>query len=89
MPIAMRVTFALHTILFIMSTSRVDSFAAAASSDNVNPSKSQNNEGTEEILQLPASNPNNSDVQTLQMGQSIKLDDLGPIIINTDGTTRR
>lgn len=42
-----------------------------------------------EVLQLPPSDPNNSDVQTLQFGQAMKLDHLGPIIINTDGTTRR
>ena len=66
MPIAMKTAFALHTILFIMYTSQVDSFAAAASSDNVNPSKSQKNEATEEILQLPPSDPSNSDVQTFK-----------------------
>eukprot|EP00557_Chaetoceros_sp_GSL56_P005131 CAMPEP_0176500984 /NCGR_PEP_ID=MMETSP0200_2-20121128/13894_1 /TAXON_ID=947934 /ORGANISM="Chaetoceros sp., Strain GSL56" /LENGTH=145 /DNA_ID=CAMNT_0017899791 /DNA_START=95 /DNA_END=532 /DNA_ORIENTATION=- len=41
-----------------------------------------------EILQLPPADPN-SDIPKLQFGQAMKLDVLGPIIINTDGTTRR
>jgi hypothetical protein len=44
-----------------------------------------------EMLALPPSNPDNKndDIKTLKMGESLKLDHLGPIILNTDGTTRR
>jgi hypothetical protein len=42
----------------------------------------------QEILQLPPADPN-SDLPKLELGQAMKLDILGPIIINTDGTTRR
>jgi len=37
---------------------------------------------------LPSSDPD-SDIPTLQFGETLKLDFLGPIIINTDGTTKR
>ena len=37
---------------------------------------------------LPSSDPN-SDIPKLQFGETLKLDFLGPIIINTDGTTKR
>jgi predicted Fe-S protein YdhL (DUF1289 family) len=50
------------------------------------PSLSENKQ--QEILQLPPADPN-SDLPKLQFGQAMKLDILGPIIINTDGTTRR
>jgi len=46
----------------------------------------------QEILQLPPVDPNASeDMPTLELnsGGSIKLESLGPIILNTDGTTRR
>lgn len=54
-------------------------------------SSTNTNDGNEELLQLPPSDPNNSngEIKTLQMGESLKLDHLGPIILNTDGTTRR
>lgn len=48
----------------------------------------------EEVPLLPASlsEANSSDLgpqRTISLGQTLSLDDLGPIIVNTDGTTRR
>jgi hypothetical protein len=47
----------------------------------------------QEVLQLPPVDPNAApdDMPTLDLasGGSIKLESLGPIILNTDGTTRR
>jgi hypothetical protein len=48
----------------------------------------------EEIFQLPApelSNDDNgaSETRTLNFGEKISMDELGPIIINPDGTMRR
>lgn len=90
-------------LLFIlMSTPSTSSFAAGAtpqpqsspegsySESKEKPSeKGTSKSGVDEILQLPASLPGNEDVQTLKMGESIKLDHLGPIILNSDGTTRQ
>ena len=45
-----------------------------------------------ELLQLPPVDPNASEDMPkidLRTGGSIKLEKLGPIILNTDGTTRR
>ena len=82
-----------------MSTQQTSSFASPETSSS---SLSGNNNNSEEIsttndsssneklLQLPPSDPNkNGDIKTLKMGESLKLDHLGPIILNTDGTTRR
>lgn len=43
-----------------------------------------------EILMLPPSVDVNGEVsRTIKLGESISLEELGPIIINADGTTRR
>lgn len=55
-------------------------FASAPSSGDT--------DGGKEIPQLPASDPD-ADIPTIKLGESIKLDGMGPVIINTDGTTRR
>jgi hypothetical protein len=53
-------------------------FASAPPGDN----------GGQEIPQLPASD-SNADIPTIKLGETIKLAGMGPVIINTDGTTRR
>ena len=86
----------LYTTVTIMS-SPGDAFASAANSSNNHPAQHppQNlaQEGRpetskSELLQLSAGDPNDDNVKSLKMGESLKLDNLGPIIINTDGTTR-
>jgi len=42
-----------------------------------------------ELPQLPMSDPNDESIPTLKFGETLRLDALGPIIINTDGSTRR
>lgn len=43
-----------------------------------------------EILMLPPSIDINGEIsRTIKLGESISLEELGPIIINADGTTRR
>ena len=44
--------------------------------------------GGMELPQLPAPDPD-ADIPTIKLGETIKFDEMGPIIINTDGTTRR
>ena len=41
------------------------------------------------LPQLPAGDPNDKTVPVLKLGESIKFDEMGPVIINTDGTTRQ
>eukprot|EP00543_Licmophora_paradoxa_P013006 CAMPEP_0202473216 /NCGR_PEP_ID=MMETSP1360-20130828/90313_1 /ASSEMBLY_ACC=CAM_ASM_000848 /TAXON_ID=515479 /ORGANISM="Licmophora paradoxa, Strain CCMP2313" /LENGTH=128 /DNA_ID=CAMNT_0049100029 /DNA_START=54 /DNA_END=440 /DNA_ORIENTATION=- len=54
--------------------------------------QSQHTEGEtieeSKILQLPESDPN-ADIPTIKLGESIKFEEMGPVIINSDGTTRR
>jgi hypothetical protein len=71
-----------------LSNHQVHAFASAETPKPVVASE-VTDQPNSELLQLPPSDPNNSNVQTLQFGQAMKLDHLGPIIINTDGTTRR
>ena len=52
-------------------------------------SNNSNNNDKNEILQLPPSQPDNEDIPSIQLGESVKFDHLGPIILNTDGTTRQ
>jgi hypothetical protein len=42
----------------------------------------------DEIPQLPAADPD-ADIPSLKFGETLKLDQMGPVIINLDGTTRR
>jgi hypothetical protein len=66
------------------STTGRKALAFAAPSDDTTSGSSQ-----EEIPKLPASDPNNKDIPSIKLGETIKFDEMGPIIINLDGTTRR
>ena len=52
---------------------------------NINDNDGQQEQ---EILALPSS-VSSDGVRQFALGETLKLDELGPIIINTDGTTRR
>ncbi len=74
-------------------------FAASAgvissSSDPERGAKAQSDtqeedSGTMDLPRLPPSDPNDSSIPSLKLGEKFKMDHLGPIIINPDGTTRR
>ena len=51
-------------------------------------STSLTSESSESSSTLP-SNSSNGTTTTLKVGDAVQLDELGPIIINTDGTTTR
>ena len=72
--------FSLHTI----SHSSVLAFAMPSDDASTN-----NKQTPDDIPQLPAADPDNKDVPRLQLGETLKLDAMGPIILNSDGTTRR
>jgi predicted Fe-S protein YdhL (DUF1289 family) len=61
-----------------------------SSQQEENPSSSSTNTNIQnEILQLPPSNPEDENIPILKFGETLRLEELGPIILNTDGTTRR
>lgn len=45
-------------------------------------------EGSKEVPELPPPDPE-SDLPTIQLGETISFEQFGPIILNTDGSTRR
>ena len=50
---------------------------------------SGNEEGSTTLPQLPAGDPNDKTVPVLKLGESMKFEEMGPVVINTDGTTRQ
>merc|ERR1719223_2158984 len=40
-------------------------------------------------MALPPSDPNNENIPKLKFGETLRLEAFGPIILNSDGTTRR
>ena len=77
------------------SSSPSNSKAAAATGDE-NLSEPQKEcrageiSGEDDTLpQLPAGDPNDKTVPVLKLGESMKIPEMGPVIINTDGTTRQ
>ena len=76
------------------STSKV----AAAATGEDQPPKEQadckadesfgNSEGSA-LPQLPAGDPNDTSVPVLKLGESMSFAEMGPVIINADGTTRQ
>ncbi len=47
------------------------------------------NKATPVPLLLPASDDNNENITSIRLGETISFAELGPIILNTDGTIRR
>ena len=82
--------------LITLQTSAVDGFSDSSKS-NFQPKQVPNNEvnqeGTmannEEVKKLPEADPNDTSMPTLKFGDTMRFEELGPIIINSDGTTRR
>eukprot|EP00538_Stauroneis_constricta_P014277 CAMPEP_0119568470 /NCGR_PEP_ID=MMETSP1352-20130426/38962_1 /TAXON_ID=265584 /ORGANISM="Stauroneis constricta, Strain CCMP1120" /LENGTH=124 /DNA_ID=CAMNT_0007617873 /DNA_START=73 /DNA_END=447 /DNA_ORIENTATION=+ len=55
---------------------------------NANNAGACENPGDSDIPLLPSSDPDPS-IPTIKLGETIRFEELGPIILNTDGTTRR
>jgi len=86
-----------------MSSSKGIAFAASSSSagasssgGEANDKNGQNSAGGADgsrhdpLPQLPAVDPNSTEkLPTLKFGETLRLDAMGPIILNKDGTTRR
>ena len=58
--------------------------------DNLDSIHAQNVTEVKNMLMLPASTNVNGEInRQINLGETISLEELGPIIINADGTTRR
>ena len=86
-----------------MTTNGVDSLAAgtgstggsagansnAAASPDPNAVDGMSNPNDEVHLLPPPSNDNDPSIPTIKLGETIRFEQYGPIILNSDGTTRR
>jgi hypothetical protein len=81
------------TTILALLTYIMNSSSFASSSDPKPPQqqlpadKDQTSGKGEELLGLPAADPD-ANIPSLQVGESLKLESVGPVIINSDGTTR-
>ena len=48
-----------------------------------------NNDNAPSIPQLPAATGDDPNIPSIKLGETIRFEEWGPIILNTDGTTRR
>jgi len=92
-------------LLFVSMNGSDSSFAdsrlGAAAAADASPSSSNKSDAdaagraaadssSSALPQLPAPDPNStSPLPILKFGETLRLDELGPIILNNDGTTRR
>jgi hypothetical protein len=87
-----------HALLILLGTmssgggiparSSGSAFAATTSSGASGVNSGDSDKIETDIPLLPASDPN-SDIPSIKLGETIKFEEMGPIIINMDGTTRR
>ena len=83
------IIFSSDSSAFVNRSSLVTVSAMSADSNN-NHKPTTMLEGKEEkseVLQLPASN--DLSIPSIKLGESIKFEDMGPVIINADGSTRQ
>lgn len=62
--------------------------ADSSSESNKNTGEDQEINTKDEIPQLPTADPD-KDIPTIKLGETISFEEMGPVIINLDGTTRR
>lgn len=60
----------------------------ASSPPTAIPAAASMNEEQPEIPLLPEADPN-SNIPKINLGETIRFEEMGPIILNSDGTTRR
>jgi len=84
------IIFSSDSSAFVNRSSLVTVSAMSADSniDNHKPTTMlECKEPEKEVLQLPESNE--SSIPSIKLGESIKFEDMGPVIINSDGSTRQ
>jgi hypothetical protein len=73
-------SLSLLVCVLLMSSSSSDTKAEALAASS----------GADEIPRLPPPNPEDSkNLPTIRLGETIRLEEMGPMILNTDGSVRR
>lgn len=62
--------------------------AEGGSNNNVDSNANSDNQNDGPLL-LPESNNDDPSIPKIQLGDTISFEEMGPVIINADGTTRR
>ena len=76
----------------ITTGSRLAPFFLMMSAAGATPGATESGNSDEGVLalpELPPASDDKSETRQLELGGSLSMDELGPIIINPDGTTRR
>jgi hypothetical protein len=86
----------LYLIITVLTLTSVSSKAFHSQSTTMNTKRSTENishenadVGKVDVPQLPMSDPTDESIPTLKFGETLRFEELGPIIINSDGSTRR
>jgi hypothetical protein len=75
---------------WLLLAAAVAAFASSSLSDKSHTPEMKEDETTSILPQLPAVDPDDARViPSLQFGETLRFEEMGPIIINADGTTRR
>ena len=62
---------------------------SSESKNSIESQETNNNDSLDDPLLLPESNSNDPSIPKIQLGETISFEEMGPVIINMDGTTRR
>ena len=73
------------SLAFYLST---PAYASASVPSSHHRENSDLNMADYEVPQLPEADPN-ANIPRINLGETIRFEEMGPIILNTDGTTRR
>ena len=79
----------LEIFLLLLAMSLTNAFGSSEPRPIASSKCVQGIELKPEMAALPESDPNDSDIPTIQFGETVRFEELGPIIINADGSTRR
>lgn len=84
------IIFSSNSSAFVNRSSLVVVSAMSADSNNNHKPTTmlESKEPEKEVLQLPEAS-NDSTIPSIKLGESIKFEDMGPVIINADGSTRQ
>ena len=91
------VYFLVFFLAVILLSSDSNAFVTSAMSTDCNNNRhkssttmleSKEKEEKEEVLQLPEAS-NDPSIPSIKLGESIKFEEMGPVVINADGSTRQ
>lgn len=73
---------------FVNRRSHITVSAMSADSNSKPTTMLESKEEEKEVLQLPEAS-NDPSIPSIKLGESIQFEDMGPVIINADGSTRQ